>query len=107
MFIEKQEYYNAEATCYLPAYLIYCIIFTVEKIILIRLIKFERRSIIGKIYTKNEIKMKLLPIFNDHAIEKAILFGSYARGKPFSFKNFLMISKLYLLVLLILVKLGN
>ncbi len=36
----------------------------------------------GKVYTKNEIKMKLLPIFSDHPIEKAILFGSYSRGNP-------------------------
>ncbi len=33
-----------------------------------------------KVYTKNEIKAKLLPIFSDHPIEKAILFGSYAKG---------------------------
>ena len=36
----------------------------------------------GKVYTKNEIKMKLLPIFSEHPIEKAILFGSYSRGNP-------------------------
>ncbi|SDZ12655.1 Predicted nucleotidyltransferase [Proteiniborus ethanoligenes] len=36
----------------------------------------------GKIYTKNEIRRKLLPVFSKHPIEKAILFGSYARGNP-------------------------
>lgn len=36
----------------------------------------------GEIYTKNEIKAKLLPIFRDHPIEKAILFGSYAKNNP-------------------------
>jgi len=35
-----------------------------------------------KIYTTNEIKTKLLPIFNAIPVEKAILFGSYARGTP-------------------------
>ena len=34
----------------------------------------------GKVYTKNEIKAKLLPIFSAYPIEKAILFGSYARS---------------------------
>lgn len=50
--------------------------------ILIRPIKFEGRSIMGKIFTKNEIKAKILPIFSGYPIEKAILFGSYARGNP-------------------------
>lgn len=36
----------------------------------------------GKVYTKNEIRMKLLPIFSNHPIENAILFGSYAKGNP-------------------------
>ena len=35
-----------------------------------------------KIYTTNEIKEKLLPIFNENPISKAILFGSYAKGNP-------------------------
>jgi len=35
---------------------------------------------IKAIYTKNEIKKKLEPIFETAPIEKAILFGSYARG---------------------------
>ena len=35
-----------------------------------------------KIYTKNEIKEKLLPVFSSLPIEKAILFGSYAKGTP-------------------------
>jgi len=35
-----------------------------------------------RIYTTNEIKEKLLPIFNAVPVEKAILFGSYARGTP-------------------------
>ena len=35
------------------------------------------------LYTINEIKEKLLPIFNTLPIvEKAVLFGSYAKGKP-------------------------
>lgn len=36
----------------------------------------------GKVYTKNEIRMKLLPVFSNYPIEKAILFGSYAKGNP-------------------------
>lgn len=36
----------------------------------------------GKVYTKSEIRMKLLPIFSDYPIERAILFGSYAKGNP-------------------------
>ena len=32
------------------------------------------------IYTANEIKEKLEPIFKNAPIEKAILFGSYAKG---------------------------
>ena len=35
-----------------------------------------------KVYTTNEIKEKLLPIFNVTPVEKAILFGSYAKGNP-------------------------
>ena len=35
-----------------------------------------------RIYTTNEIKEKLLPIFDAVPVEKAILFGSYARGTP-------------------------
>ncbi len=35
-----------------------------------------------KIYTTNEIIAKLLPIFSEHPIEKATLFGSYAKGNP-------------------------
>lgn len=34
----------------------------------------------GKVYTKNEIIIKLLPVLRAYPIEKAILFGSYARG---------------------------
>ncbi len=33
----------------------------------------------GRIYTKNKIKAKVLPIFSGYPIEKAILFGSYAK----------------------------
>lgn len=36
----------------------------------------------GKVYTKNEIKAKLLPVFSVYPIEKAILFGSYSKGNP-------------------------
>ena len=32
------------------------------------------------VYTKNEIQEKLKPIFKEAPIEKAILFGSYAKG---------------------------
>jgi len=35
-----------------------------------------------RIYTTNEIKEKLFPIFNEIPVDKAILFGSYARGNP-------------------------
>ncbi|MFZ3131435.1 MAG: nucleotidyltransferase domain-containing protein [Desulfosporosinus sp.] len=38
----------------------------------------------GQIYTTNEIREKLLPIFNTIPLEKAILFGSYAKGNPTS-----------------------
>ena len=34
-----------------------------------------------KVYTVNEIKEKLLPIFNAIPVERAILFGSCANGK--------------------------
>ena len=39
-----------------------------------------------KVYTTDELKEKLYPIFNSAPIEKAILFGSYAKGlqKPSS-----------------------
>jgi len=33
-------------------------------------------------YTANEIKAKLIPIFDAVPVEKAILFGSYAKGNP-------------------------
>jgi len=33
-------------------------------------------------YTTDEIKEKLFPIFNAIPVEKAILFGSYAKGNP-------------------------
>ena len=36
----------------------------------------------GKLYTTDEIKAKLLPIFRAVPVEKAILFGSYAKGNP-------------------------
>ena len=32
--------------------------------------------------TTDEIKEKLFPVFNDNPVEKAILFGSYAKGNP-------------------------
>jgi predicted nucleotidyltransferase len=35
-----------------------------------------------RVYTTNEIKEILYPIFNAIPIEKAILFGSYAKGNP-------------------------
>ena len=34
------------------------------------------------IYTTSEIREKLLPIFASGPVEKAILFGSYAKGNP-------------------------
>ena len=36
------------------------------------------------VYTQNEIKEKLEPIFRTAPIEKAILFGSYAKGEQTS-----------------------
>jgi len=35
-----------------------------------------------RVYTTSEIKEKLIPIFRATPVEKAILFGSYARGNP-------------------------
>jgi len=37
-----------------------------------------------KIYTTSEIKERLFPLFNAIPVEKAVLFGSYAKGKPTS-----------------------
>jgi len=34
------------------------------------------------LYTINEIKEKLFPVFITHPVDKAILFGSYAKGNP-------------------------
>ena len=35
-----------------------------------------------RVYTTNEIKERLSPIFDVVGVDKAILFGSYAKGKP-------------------------
>jgi hypothetical protein len=35
-----------------------------------------------RIYTPNEIKEKVFPVFKANPIERAILFGSYAKGNP-------------------------
>ena len=35
-----------------------------------------------RVFTTGEIKEKLLPIFNTIPVERAILFGSYAKGNP-------------------------
>ena len=35
----------------------------------------------SKVYSQNEIKTALYPIFDSYAIKKAILFGSYAKGE--------------------------
>ena len=35
-----------------------------------------------KIYTADEIKKKLYPVFSTIPVERAILFGSYAKGNP-------------------------
>lgn len=35
-----------------------------------------------RIYSIDEIKSRLLPVFSAAPIEKAILFGSYAKGNP-------------------------
>ena len=35
-----------------------------------------------RVYTTNEIKEKLLPIFSSIPVERAVLFGSYAKGNP-------------------------
>lgn len=37
-----------------------------------------------KVYTINEIKRKLNPIFKDYPVYKAVLFGSYAKGSATS-----------------------
>jgi hypothetical protein len=34
----------------------------------------------SKIYTLSELKMILTPVFTEHGVKKAILFGSYAKG---------------------------
>ncbi|MCL2055191.1 MAG: nucleotidyltransferase domain-containing protein [Oscillospiraceae bacterium] len=34
----------------------------------------------GQIYTANEIREKLQPVFHSSQVEKAILFGSFAKG---------------------------
>ena len=36
----------------------------------------------AKVYTTNEIREKLFPVFSAVPVDKAILFGSYAKGKP-------------------------
>ena len=35
-----------------------------------------------KIYTADDIKEMLMPIFSANPIDRAILFGSYAKGNP-------------------------
>ena len=35
-----------------------------------------------RIYTTSEIKEKLFPIFSAIPVERAVLFGSYAKGNP-------------------------
>ena len=40
-----------------------------------------------QVLTKEEIVKKLMPIFDSIPIEKAILFGSYARGNPTSLSD--------------------
>ena len=35
-----------------------------------------------RVYTTGEIKEKLMPIFTNNSVEKAVLFGSYAKGNP-------------------------
>ena len=39
---------------------------------------------VNRLYTTNELKEKLFPVFNTLPINKAILFGSYANGNPTS-----------------------
>jgi hypothetical protein len=34
----------------------------------------------SKIYTLSELKTILTPVFTEHVVKKAILFGSYAKG---------------------------
>ena len=36
----------------------------------------------GQVYSIDEITERLLPIFGRNSIDKAILFGSYAKGTP-------------------------
>ena len=33
-----------------------------------------------RVYTQNEIKEKLIPVFDRHGVRKAVLFGSYSKG---------------------------
>lgn len=40
-----------------------------------------------RVYTTDEIKSKLLPVFKAAPIEKAILFGSYAKGNQTRFSD--------------------
>jgi len=35
-----------------------------------------------RVYTTNEIKEKLFPIFNANPVERAVLFGYYAKENP-------------------------
>jgi len=40
-----------------------------------------------RLFTPNEIKERLLPIFNAVPVDKAVLFGSYAKGSPSEFSD--------------------
>ncbi len=39
------------------------------------------KLVIFMIYTQNEIKDRIIPIFEKHKVKKAYLFGSYAKGE--------------------------
>jgi len=45
-------------------------------------VKINEEKRMERIYTTSEIKEKLLPILSSNPVERAILFGSYAKGHP-------------------------
>jgi len=50
--------------------------------IMICLLQQEGRIFMSGIYTVNDIKDILLPVFDVTPVESAIIFGSYAKGNP-------------------------
>jgi hypothetical protein len=37
---------------------------------------------VSKIYSINELQSILSPVFTEHGVKRAVLFGSYAKGHP-------------------------